>query len=144
MWNPELRSRVLKHLQTLPDLVDINIHEDDVTVMPYKELKLICDPSKSLLLYSIRVTDGPSSYFGSPESLDFFLQCDLLSAANAWAEEFRQDPEYALIKLHLELECRGLGDPQRIRVGIFPGDDNKNLLRQIRGNLCNNLLCNNR
>ncbi len=123
MWNPELRSRVLKHLQTLPALAGINIHEDDVTVMPFKELKLISDPSQSLL-YSIQVaSDGPVSYSGSPQSLDFFLKCEHLSAANAWAEEFKRDPQCTLKKL--QLECSGEWtrfQTYKFKVGVYPSE----------------------
>ena len=107
MWNQELRSKVLEHLRSLPSFASYNIHEDDVTVMPFNELKLICDPLKCLL-YSIRVADGHISYSGSPESIDSFIQCDQLSTAIDWTVDFRRDPKSTLEKLELKLESRFL------------------------------------
>ena len=48
MWNQELRSKVLEHLRSLSNFAASNIQNDDVNVMPYNELKLICD--KAVLL----------------------------------------------------------------------------------------------
>lgn len=42
MWNTQVRSMVLKHLRSLPNLSNAIIEEDDVCVMPYEEVKLVC------------------------------------------------------------------------------------------------------
>jgi len=39
-------------------LANLNI-QDDVCVMPFEEVKLLCDPSESLL-NSLKMTDGPA------------------------------------------------------------------------------------
>ncbi len=107
MWSLELRSKVLGRLKSLPNLTNLNIQEDDVCVVPYKEVKLLCDPSKSLL-YSFKMTDRPVSYLRSQESLDFYLISDSSSAAQALADELRLNPDFTLSILQLELECKGL------------------------------------
>ena len=68
---------------------------------------MICDPLKCLL-YSIRVPNGHISYFGSPESIDSFIQCDQQSTAIDWTLDFRRDPKSTLEKLELKLESRFL------------------------------------
>ena len=35
MWNSEIRSKVLERVTSLPDYKDLEIHEDDISVMPY-------------------------------------------------------------------------------------------------------------
>ena len=88
-------------IKTLPNLVNLNIQEDDVCVMPFEEVKLLCDPSESLL-NSLKMTDGPTvSYHRSQESIDFYLICDSSSAAQALADEFRLDPKFTLSNLQL-------------------------------------------
>ena len=107
MWNLELRSKVLERLKSLPNFANLNIQEDDVCVMPFEEVKLLYDPSKSLS-NSFKMTDRPVSYLRSQESIDFYLICDSSSAAQALADEFRLNPEFTLSNLQLELECKGL------------------------------------
>jgi len=112
MWSLELRSKVLGRLKSLPNLTNLNIQEDDVCVIPFEEVKLLCDPSKSLL-NSIKVTDRPISYLRSQKSLNFYLICDSSSSsapssAQALAGDFQRNPEFMLSTLQLELECKGL------------------------------------
>jgi len=48
MWNQDLRSKVLERLRSLPSLANVIIQEDDVCVMPYEEVQLVCDPGTGL------------------------------------------------------------------------------------------------
>jgi len=107
MWNLELRSKVLERLKSLPNLANMNIQEDDVCVIPFEEVKLLCDPSKSHF-NTIKVSDRPVSYLRSQESLDFYLICDSSSSAQVVQDVFRRNPEFTLSNLQLELECKGL------------------------------------
>ena len=87
----------------------MNIQEEDVCVLPYEEVQLVGDPGRPGDAFnSIRLLDRPNSYLRSPESLNFYLLCDTSSVANELAEDFREDPEFTMSSLRLELECRGL------------------------------------
>ncbi len=106
IWNQEIRSKVLERLRSLPCFSVVNIQEEDVCVLPYEEVQLVGDPGDAF--NSIRLLDRPNSYLRSPESLNFYLLCDTSSVANELADDFREDPEFTMSSLRLELECRGL------------------------------------
>ena len=123
MWNQDLRSKVLERLRSLPSLSNVIIHEDDVCVMPYEEVQLICDPGTGLD-DSIKLMDRPTSYLRFPESLDFYLLCDSLSVANSLVGDIRQNPEFTLSNLQLKLECRRglvMEESQKFNVSVLPG-----------------------
>jgi len=101
MWNEELRSKVLQRLKTLDSLQNVNFEEEDIFVMPFKEVQLVCKSE------TIKLTDQPTSYLRSNENLDFYLLCDS-SSANVLAHDFRQNPEFTLNQWQLKLECSGL------------------------------------
>ena len=107
MWNEELRVKVLERLRSIKSLQNVEIDEDDVCVMPYEEVQLVCKSASAP--QSIRLMDQPTSYLRSKENLDFYLLCDVSSSASALAEDFRQNPEFTLNSWKLALECRGLG-----------------------------------
>lgn len=106
MWNSEIRAKVLQRLQSLPEFTDLNIHEDDVSVMPFEEVFLDIKPGS--IHQSISLMDQPSSYIRLNESIDFYFLCDLPSTATVMAEDFRRYPEFTLKNLQLALKCRGL------------------------------------
>jgi len=106
MWNEELRGKVLERLRSMKSLKNVEIDEDDVCVMPYEEVQLVCKSAS--VPQSIRLMDQPTSYLRSKENLDFYLLCDVSSSANALAEDFRLNPEFTLNSWKLALECRGL------------------------------------
>jgi hypothetical protein len=104
MWTQRLRDAVLDRLRTLPGLY--HIQEDDVYVLPFEEVQLVCKPGS--ITQSIKLMDKPKSYHRLNETLDFFLECDSLSTAYILAEKLRSIPLFLLEKWELALECRGL------------------------------------
>ena len=106
MWNDELRIKVLERLRSLKSLQDVPIEEDDVCVLPFEEVLLVC--KAGAIPESTRLTNEPTSYLRSKEKLDFYLLCDEPSLVNALAEDFRQNPEFTVSSWQLKLECRGL------------------------------------
>lgn len=106
MWNPEIRSKVLDRLRSLPSLSNVNVHEDDIYVLPFEEVQLVHKPGS--IHQSIRMLDEPKRYHRLSESLHFYLLCDSAPDANAFAEDFRRNPEFVLENSQLALECRGL------------------------------------
>lgn len=115
MWNEDLRSKVLERLRSLESLGDVKIGEEDVCVMPFKEVQLVCRPNG--ISQYIRLVDQPTSYLRSNENLDFYLLCDVLSSSvDVLAKDFRQNTEFTLNGWQLKLECRGLS----IKSGASP------------------------
>lgn len=106
MWNEELRAKVLERLRSLESLQNVKIGEEDVCVMPYDEVQLAFKSGS--VPKSIMLMDQPTSYLRCNEQLDFYLLCDLSSASNALAEDFRKYPEFTLKTWKLSMECRGL------------------------------------
>ena len=101
-----MRSKVLERLRSLKSLNNVEIEDDDVSVMPFEEMLLVCKTGS--LPKSISLTAKPISFLRSNEQLDFCLLCDATSCANALAHDFRQNPEFTLNEWQLELECRGI------------------------------------
>jgi len=120
MWNPELRSKVLNRLTSLPCLKDIaEFQEDDVYVMPYEEVKLIFKSTANKTIHSIRLMDEPTAYTRLSQNLEFYLLCESSSFANDLAEDFRKNPEFTLRNLKLAIECRGLIGPSGLPMSSF-------------------------
>jgi len=106
MWNPEIRSKILERLETLPNLGHLKISEEDICVMPYEDVQLISN--SGALSHSIKLMKQSTSYARSKENLDFYLLCDLSSTATALTADFRKNPEFTLNSWQLALECQGL------------------------------------
>lgn len=107
MWNEEFRSKVLESLRSLKGLNNLEIEDEDVCVMPFEDVILVCNSGG--LPKSISLTNKPRSYLRSNEHLDFYLLCDAsTSSANILANDFRQNPEFTLNEWQLELECHGI------------------------------------
>jgi len=104
MWNEDVRLKVLERLRTIESLRDVKIEEEEICVMPFEEVQLVCKPGG--ISHSIRLVDQPTSYLRSNEHLDFYLLCDVPS--NVLAHDFRQNAEFVLNQLGLKLECHGL------------------------------------
>lgn len=107
MWNDEVCSKVLERLRSLPTLQSVQIEEEDVCVMPFEEVQLVCRKAGGISP-SIRLLDEPTSYSRFNQNLDFYLLCDAPSSASVLADDFRQAPEFTLKGWQLKLECRGL------------------------------------
>ncbi len=114
MWNEELRCKVLERLRQLDILRDVKIEKDDICIMPFEEVQLVC--TSGSLPQSISLTDKPKCYLRSNENLDLFLFCNDSSTANVLAHDFRQSPEFFITELSLKLQCRGLS----IEAGTAP------------------------
>lgn len=106
MWDADIRAKVIDRLRSLPSLKDVNIHEEDVCVMPYEEVQLVVN--SDCIPKSIRLADEARSYRRLNESLDFDFECDLPSVADSLAENLKKNPELIIKKWKLALECRGL------------------------------------
>ncbi len=118
MWNEEVRSKVLERLRSLPTLQSVQIEEEDVCVMPFEEVQLVCRKAGGISP-SIRLLDEPTSYLRYNQKLDFYLLCDgsdAPSSASVLANDFRQAPEFTLKGWQLKLECRGLS----VKTGTVP------------------------
>jgi len=106
MWNLEIRSKVLERLRSLKSLKNIEIEEEDICVMPFEDVQLVCK-SGSLPPF-ISLTAKPTPYLRSNENLDFYLLVGESSCANVLAHDIRQNPEFSLINdWQLKLECHG-------------------------------------
>ncbi len=106
MWNPDIRSKVLERVKSLPDYKNLEIHEDDISVIPFEEVSLDFKPDS--IHKSLKLLDQPSSYIRLSENIDFYFLCDLPSTANVMAEGFRRNPEFTLKTWELALKCSGL------------------------------------
>jgi len=106
MWNPEIRSKVLERLETLPDLGQLKISEEDINVMPFEDVQLISN--FGALSQSIKLMKQSTSYARFKENLEFYILCDLPSTASALAADFKKNPEFTLNSWQLALECKGL------------------------------------
>jgi len=106
MWNEELRSKVLERLQSLECLQNVQFGEEDIYVMPFEDVQLVCKSDS--LPHFISLTDKSTPYLRSNEDLDFYLLVDESSSANVLAHDIRQNPDFYLInEWQLKLECRG-------------------------------------
>ena len=106
MWNLEIRSKVLERLRSLKSMKNIEIEEEDICVMPFEDVQLVCK-SGSLPPF-ISLSEKPTPYLRSNEDLDFYLLVDESSCANVLAHDIRQNPEFYLISdWQLKLECHG-------------------------------------
>ena len=103
MWDAGIRSKVLGRLRSLPSLMKIEIHEEDVNVVPYKEVQLVVNSGS---IQSIRLADHSSSYDRLDESLHFHFKCDSPSEAEELAENLRKDPQLIVAEWKFSLECR--------------------------------------
>ncbi len=99
MWNEQVRSKVLERLRSLPALQSVQIEEEDICVMPFEEVQLVCRKSSGVSP-SIRLQDEPTSYLCYNQNLNFYLLCDALSSASVLADDFRQNPEFTLKEWH--------------------------------------------
>ena len=115
MWNDEVRSKVLERLRSLPTLQRVQIEEEDICVMPFEEVQLVCRKSGGISP-SIWLLDEPTSYFRHNQNVNFNLLCDAPSTASAFADDFRQNPEFTVKEWQLKLECRGLSS----KTGTIP------------------------
>jgi len=106
MWNVELRLKVLERLRELDSLRDVKIEEDDICIMPFEEVQLVC--TSGSLPQSISLTDKPTSYLRSNETLDLFLLCNDPSSSNILARDFGQSPDLFFNEWNVKLVCRGL------------------------------------
>ena len=106
MWNEELRSKVLERLRSMKTLNNVEIEEEDVCVLPFKEAQLVLKSGS--IPPSIRLTGKPTSYLRSNENLEFYLLCNEPYSADVVAHEFRRNPEFTLNDWQIELDCRGL------------------------------------
>ena len=111
MWNQEMRSKVLNRLRSLPSLNSLVIQEDDVHVMPYKEVQLLFKPNPNGWHHhndSIQLFNEPTPYNILRETLDFYILCDSALTADMLAADLRHNPGSTLNGLQLVMECRGL------------------------------------
>lgn len=106
MWNSEIRSKVLHRLRSLPNYKDLNIDEDDISVLPFEEVYL--EFKQGSIHQSLKFMNQRSSYIRLSDSSDFYLLCDLPSTANVMAEGFKRNPEFTLNTWELALKCSGL------------------------------------
>ena len=104
MWNDELRLKVLERLRSLETFQNVKIGEEDVCVIPFEEVQLICKSGG--LPQSIKLDEKPTSYLRSDENLNFYL----LYSASAIDEidQFQKNPQFTLNDWQLQLECRGV------------------------------------
>lgn len=106
MWNLDIRSKVLDRLRSLECLQNASFGEEDICVMPFETVQLVCK-SGSLPQF-ISLTDKRTPYLRSNEDLYFYLLVDESSSANVLAHDIRQNPEFYLINdWQLKLECSG-------------------------------------
>lgn len=110
MFNPEIRAKVLARLRSLPTYnmyyPPERLQEEDISVLPFKEVRLV--QKEAGIQPSVRLMEEPKSYLLPSESLYFYLICDSSTTANAFAEDFRRNPEFVLEHLQLSMECRGV------------------------------------
>ena len=104
MWTKELRSKVLDRLRFL--YYDVQL--DDVSVMPYEELKLVVKPG-SIIEQTARLVEETITYKRLSESIPFYFICDSEDSATILADYLRQNTELTLERCKLALICDGLG-----------------------------------
>lgn len=149
MWDDELRSKVLERLRSMKPLKNIEIEEEDVCVLPFKEAQLVFKTGS--VPPSIRLTGKPTSYLRSNENLEFYLLCNEPFSADVLVHEFRRNPEFTLNDWQMELDCRGLSidsgtipaGPTSVKpiavsfnISIHPKEIKSNLLLQILFVIC--------
>jgi len=95
MWNSELRSKVRDRVQSLPTFKHLEIHDDDIFVMPYEEVQLVLKPGCSMD-QSIQLMDQLMTSFHrrSNENLDFYFICDTQLTATTLADNIREYPDF--------------------------------------------------
>jgi len=109
MWTNELRSKVLDRLRFL--YYDVEL--DDISVMPYEELKLVVKPG-SIIEQKARLVEETIPYKRLSESIPFYFICDSEDSATILTYDLRQNTELTLERCKLALECNGLRLPSRI------------------------------
>ena len=142
MWTEDLRSKVLDRLRSLPDLPNSSkIQLDDISVMPYEDLKLVKESEYIINNKSVRLAQKSTSYERLNDSVPFYFRCDSMDSARFLADNLRQQPDFLLEKCKLGLECQGLGLPS----GSNPPDRRRATfevstlpLKTIEGKYCNN------
>ncbi len=108
MWTKELRSKVFDRLRSLqPNLSTSGIQLDDISVIPYENIKLVVQPGGTVHS-SVRLVEKESSYKRLCESIPFYFSCDSLESATILADYLRANPEFILERCQLALECDGL------------------------------------
>lgn len=142
MWTEDLRSKVLDHLRSLPDLSNSpKIKLDDISVMPYEEIKLVKKSDYVINNESVRLAKKSTSYERLSDSVPFYFRCDSMDSARFLADNLLQHPDFLLEKCKLGLECQGLALPS----GSNPPDRRRATfevstlpLKTIEGKYCNN------
>jgi len=82
MGDPEIRTLVLARLLSLESFANVNIQLNDISTMPYEEIRLLVRPGTSLK--SIKLKEEPIPYYiRMKDNLDFYLKCDYSSVAAA-------------------------------------------------------------
>ena len=102
MWTPEIRSKVLNRLR----LKNLEVDEDDVTVIPFDEVQLVNKPGS--IHPSLKIMEEAIPYRRLNEQLEFFMLCDSPARAQTLADNLRLYPAFVVRKWQLALECRGL------------------------------------
>jgi len=119
MWTEDLRSKVLDHLRSLPCLSNSStIQLDDISVIPYEDLKLVKESNYIINNKSIRLAKKATSYEKMSETVPFYFRCDSMDSASFLADSFCQHPDFLLEKCELSLECRGLALPSGSYIAI--------------------------
>ena len=142
MWTEDLRSKVLDRLRSLPDLPNSSkIQLDDISVMPYEDLKLVKESEYIINNKSVRLAQKSTSYERLSDSVPFYFRCDSMDSARFLADNLRQHPDFLLAKCKLGLECQGIVLPS----GSNPPDRRRATfevstlpLKTIEGMYCNN------
>ena len=132
MWTKELRSKVLDRLRFL--YYDVQL--DDISVMPYEELKLVVKPG-SIIEQKARLVEETIPYKRLSESIPFYFICDSEDSATILTYDLRQNTELTLERCKLALECNGLTLPVKslsdrpratFNVSTLPGEKDSKLL----------------
>lgn len=109
MWNAELRSKVLDRLRSLPSYKNDDIQEDDVCVLPFQNVELVCKKGPQ----SVRLMNQSSSYSltSVPERAYIFISCAIFPRrllhslkVSSWMPSL----QITLESWQLTLECGGL------------------------------------
>jgi len=108
MWNEEVRSTIQARLRSMRRFKGVDIQEEDIYVMPFKEVRLMSKADSSITseITSIRLLDEATCYLQPSQSLEFYFDCDSPSVAAGLVNSFRKNPK--MIVKDLELKCYGL------------------------------------
>jgi len=107
MGDPEIRALVLARLLSLESFANINIQLNDITTMPYEEIRLIVKPG-SVLKSSKQIDESIPYYIQLRDSLGFILQFEYPKVSEELVKDFKKNPEIVTKKWMLALECKGL------------------------------------